>query len=89
MKLKKSLYGLKQSPRVWNSKINDFLLKNNYIKSAYDPCIYFVPGSEKHNINNLEVAKIIIALYVDDLVISSKNLNEIKNFEKRKGSKKT
>jgi hypothetical protein len=29
-RLKKSLYGLKQSPRCWNSKFTDFMKKNGF-----------------------------------------------------------
>ena len=31
-KLKKSLYGLKQSPRVWNQTIDDFMIKMGFVK---------------------------------------------------------
>ena len=38
--LKKSLYGLKQSPREWNHRFDDFMMKQNYRRSEYDPCVY-------------------------------------------------
>ncbi len=39
-KLHKSLYGLKQSPRAWNQKLDTFLKSIEYIKSEVDPSVY-------------------------------------------------
>jgi len=60
-KLKKSLYGLKQSPRQWYKLLDKFLRDKGYRRSDVDPCIY-VKGDED---------VIMIALYVDDLIIAS------------------
>ena len=40
-KLKKSLYGLKQSGRNWNSLLHDFFVNNSFIQSKVDPCVSF------------------------------------------------
>lgn len=58
VKLNKSLYGLKQSGKVWYEKLNDKLLHFDFQKSSSDPCIYI------HNSK-----PIFIGVYVDDLVI--------------------
>ena len=40
-KLKKSLYGLKQTLREWNHCINEFLVKDlHFERLEADPCIY-------------------------------------------------
>ena len=39
-KLKKSIYGLKQSARLWNQTLDSFLIGNGYRKSGADNCIY-------------------------------------------------
>lgn len=39
--LKRSLYGLKQSPRQWNKRFDDFMVKNEYCRSDYDSCVYY------------------------------------------------
>lgn len=72
-KLKKSLYGLKQSPRCWNIRFNNFILKLNFIRSNHDYCVYV-------RVSGKEVTYVI--LYVDDLLIignNSKTIETIKN----------
>lgn len=79
-KLRKAIYGLKQSGRAWNKKLNTVLKEIGLRQSEADPCIYY-------NTNKSE--RIIIAVYVDDLLIlynDKKTKNDIKrkltnNFE--------
>lgn len=66
-KLEKSLYGLKQSPRQWNITMNEFLNKIGFKNSSADSCIYVKRVKDK---------MVIIALYVDDLMIGS-DCNEL------------
>ncbi|ONK80560.1 uncharacterized protein A4U43_C01F19190 [Asparagus officinalis] len=39
-KLKKSLYGLKQSLRQWYKRFDSFMIGQGYTMSPYDPCVY-------------------------------------------------
>ena len=39
-RLKQSLYGLKQSPRCWNSTLDVHLKDMGYVQSTNDPSIY-------------------------------------------------
>jgi hypothetical protein len=39
-KLHKSLYGLKQSPRAWNQKLDAFLKSIEFMKSEANPSVY-------------------------------------------------
>ncbi|GJR94831.1 retrovirus-related pol polyprotein from transposon TNT 1-94 [Tanacetum coccineum] len=39
--LKKSLYGLKQSPRQWYKRFDVYMISNGFSRSSYDSCIYF------------------------------------------------
>ena len=66
MQIKQRLYGLKQAPRTWNANLHDYLLKLNYLQCKADPCVYV-----KRQANDL----IFIAVYVDDLIIASNNIN--------------
>ena len=40
--LKKSLYGLKQSPRQWYKKFDAFMTRAGFTKSKYDHCVYLM-----------------------------------------------
>lgn len=72
--LKKSLYGLKQSPREWNLRFHKFMIKQNYKRSEYDPCVYIKGSSYKD--------MIYLLLYVDDMLIASKSKSDIKDLKK-------
>jgi len=39
-RLKKSFYGLKQSPRLWYLRFNTFMIEHGYSRSKYDSCVY-------------------------------------------------
>lgn len=60
--LKRSLYGLKQASREWNSKFVDFAKDCNLAQSSFDPCVF-------HGEINGE--KVILLLYVDDGLLLS------------------
>jgi len=60
VKLQKSLYGLKQSGRMWYNKLSTFLLEKGFVKNEDCPCV-FIKKSEK--------GFCIISVYVDDLNI--------------------
>ncbi|GJT41974.1 retrotransposon protein, putative, ty1-copia subclass [Tanacetum coccineum] len=40
--LKKSLYGLKQSPRQWYRRFDEYMLSNEFKCSSYDSCVYYM-----------------------------------------------
>lgn len=61
LKLKKSLYGLKQSGRNWNNLLDTHLQNEGFTRSINDPCVYFKPNN-----------KIFLLVWVDDLLIASK-----------------
>ncbi len=69
-KLKKSLYGLKQSPRCWNLKLHDYLIKAGYVQGKADPCVY-----------HREKKTGIIAVYVDDLLLAADQEEKLKKMK--------
>lgn len=71
--LRKSLYGLKQSPREWNYRFHTFMVKQGYLRSEYDPCVY-LKGSEVRNM-------VYLLLYVDDMLIASKEMSKIQELK--------
>eukprot|EP00253_Pinus_taeda_P013210 PITA_13210 len=68
-RLKKSLYGLNQSPRQWYKKFDSFMLSQKYVRSEYDHCVYF------KQLNN--GIFIILVLHVDNMLLASKSIVEI------------
>lgn len=63
-KLHKSIYGLKQASRVWNIISDQVLINFGLQKSTTDQCIYFSLQDEYI---------LILAIYVDDILIFSNN----------------
>lgn len=61
-KLEKSIYGLKQAPKIWNDKFSNFLKSFGFHNTDDDPCVYY---NERRDI--------IITLFVDDGLIAGKN----------------
>ena len=68
--LRKSLYGLKQSPRQWYRKFDSFIIVQGFKRSAFDSCAYF-----KHMPNE---TSIYLLLYVDDMLISAIEIQNLK-----------
>ena len=64
-KLKRSLYGLKQSPRQWYKRFDSFMLSHGFKRSEFYSCVYikFVDGYP-----------IYFLLYVDDMPRERKKL---------------
>ena len=65
-RLTKSIYGLKQSPRTWYGKINKFFIDHGFQRSEHD-----------HNVYIHSIFKLILLLYVDDLVITAPNSEDV------------
>lgn len=63
-KLTKSLYGLKQSPRMWYQKYDSYVLSLGFMRSKPDHCVYY-------KIEDNQI--LIIALNVDDMLFIGNN----------------
>lgn len=68
-RLNRSIYGLKQSPRMWNLRLHQFLLSLNFRRCETDSCLY---------VRFMENSKFYLLIYVDDLLLISNSLEEIK-----------
>ena len=73
-KLKKYLYGLKKSPHSWYDMIDHLFLNLGFKHCQFDHNIYVF---HVHN------DTLIVALYVDDLVITGNNVDFILNLKKQ------
>jgi transposase InsO family protein len=71
-KLNKSLYGLKQSARVWNKAFNDVVLKFGFVQNEIDKCLYSYRSKS-------DVCYLIV--HVDDILVASNNENLINEFK--------
>ena len=71
-RLKKSLYGLKQAGRTWYQKIDVALKRRGFNTLPSDYCIYVWRQGP---------IIIIIALYVDDLLLASNDLERLSQFK--------
>lgn len=72
-KLDKSLYGLKQSPRQWYKRFDKFMMGQRYTRSKYDDCVYLRKLRDE--------SYIYLLLYVDDMLIASKNQGKIEKLK--------
>jgi hypothetical protein len=76
VKLVKSLYGLKQSGRMWYNRLKEFLLNKRYLNS--DDCPYVF-------IRKFSTDFCLISVYVDDLNIigHAKDIDKARNHLKK------
>jgi hypothetical protein len=76
--LHRAIYGLKQSPRYWYQTITAWLLDFGFVQSAVDPCVYvFTQGDIPY----------ILALYVDDTILTGPIGDFITRFKDAFGSR--
>lgn len=61
-RLRKSIYGLKQSARCWNRALHATLLKLNFEQCESDPCLYVRREGGK---------TVYLLVYVDDILVAS------------------
>jgi hypothetical protein len=64
VRLRKAIYGLKQASLIFHNKMHDVLATHGFTRCSKESCLYVIgDGSDK----------IIIGVYVEDLMISSAN----------------
>lgn len=74
-KLKKSLYGLKQSPRAWFDKFGRAVKNQGYCQSQADHTMFYRRSPE----GKLTV----LIVYVDDIIITGDDYEEIRRLKKK------
>jgi len=68
MQTPKALIRLKQAGRAWYNKLDNFLSTIGMYKTDVSPCVYI--KSTKEN-------RVVIIIYVDDLLIASSDIKEL------------
>ncbi|BES99547.1 Hypothetical protein2 [Nesidiocoris tenuis] len=59
LKLKRALYGLKEAPRVWNERFDEFAAGQGLLRSKTDACLYVNDG-------------LWVVLFVDDCLVTGR-----------------
>jgi hypothetical protein len=72
-KLKKAMYGLKQTPRAWYERLRDFLLSKGFIMGKVDTTLF-----TKKIGKNL----FVLQIYVDDIIFGSTDQDYCEEFGK-------
>ncbi|KAD4178669.1 hypothetical protein E3N88_27260 [Mikania micrantha] len=72
--LKKSLYGLKQSPRQWYRRFDECMIKSGFIRSNFDSCVY--------TMEYVQGKFIYLLLYVDEMLIACEDIEQIGHVKK-------
>ncbi|EGD79212.1 hypothetical protein PTSG_12961 [Salpingoeca rosetta] len=74
LRLKRGLYGLKQSPRLWNHTLDAWMREQDFVATATDACIYR---------RTCKGGKVMwVAVYVDDLLIFADSDSDMAAFKK-------
>ena len=68
--LKKSLYGLKQSPWQWYKWFDKYMIENGFSRSEYDSCVYMREVKDG--------SLLYLFLYVNDMLVIAKDMFEVK-----------
>ena len=61
-RLKRNIYGLKQSPRCWNHALAGHPKEIGFSQTSSDPCIYVCTDTEREIL--------IVAVYTDDITLA-------------------
>ncbi|WVZ66155.1 hypothetical protein U9M48_015421 [Paspalum notatum var. saurae] len=75
-RLKKSLYGLKQSPRAWFDRFRRAICDMGYMQCNGDHTVFY-----KHRRSHIT----ILTVYVDDIIITGDDTEEIRHLKKELG----
>jgi hypothetical protein len=72
MKLHKALYGLRQTPQAWNSKLDAELHKLGFSRCKTEYGLYTRVKDQQ---------RLIVGVHVDDLIILEKSITEVSSFK--------
>ncbi|CAN0004402.1 unnamed protein product [Sphacelaria rigidula] len=65
MRPRRVLYGLRQSPNVWNATVDSELRRIGFIATASDPCVYTRRKNDKY---------VMLTSFVDDILLTGPSI---------------
>jgi hypothetical protein len=74
LRLIKALYGLRQAPRAWYAKLDASLALLGFQRSASEHAVY---------VRGTSARRLIVGVYIDDLVITGGNAAELSQFKEQ------
>ena len=74
-RLRKAVYGLKQSGFLWYKTLVKFLISMGFEERGDIPCVLVKPQKKRK-----DKISIIVGFFVDDMVVSGSSQNEVDNF---------
>ena len=76
VRLLRALYGLKQSPQLWNKELNRVLVDElNLTRASADACLYYYRNTQTGNF-------VLLVAEVDDLVITGTDEDKISEIKR-------
>ena len=72
--LKKVIYRLKQTPKAWYSRIDNYMISFGFWKSLSEVTL---------NVKKTNSDILMISLYVDDLLVTGSNAQQVKEFKQK------
>jgi Reverse transcriptase (RNA-dependent DNA polymerase) len=76
-KLLRSLYGLRQAPRAWHTRLKSALEELGFVASEADAALFIL---------KLDTGTVYLLVYVDDLLCAAKTIGEVKRIFKLIGA---
>jgi hypothetical protein len=77
LRLRKAIYGLKQSARAWHGRLSAHLIKLGFVANEVDPSLFQRIRGEK---------KFFVQVYVDDLGLVTNCKEELREFQEDMGA---
>lgn len=74
LRLSKALYGLRQAPRAWNTRLDKSLKTLEFVRCAQEQAVY---------IRGKGIDAVIIGVYVDDLIVTGADPGDIQAFKQQ------
>ena len=73
LRLRKTLYGVRQAPRAWNAKLDVMLGELGFQQCATEHAVYTRRRGKE---------ELVVGVYVDDLIVTGARTEDINSFKR-------